>query len=560
MSLAAQWRERAVGVVLSGSDRDGTRGLAAVRGAGGLVLAQGPETAQYPSMPVHVIEAGLADEVLPPAQIAQRLADVAGTTPGAELRATSQPEPTTKTREESAGRLLEAAQRMLAADDSRPGAIIDLSGHALAFRGDVSDFLTVSTGPFALDLPSMLAHEAGERFGALLEEASEGGRASANVMVAGEAGGPHEVELEIMKMDEKEEDAYLVLFLDVSPDHPVATAPAEDAGEGALRTELAKVRRGFQEASEAKDALNEELQSSIEEAQSVNEELQTAKEELQSTNEELVTVNDELQQRNSDLSDLNDDLTSLLTSVDIPILVLGHELEIRRFTPGMRAVFAAAAAIDVGRPLSDLRIKMEIPDLDEHLRADSRLHGRPREQEVHDESGHWYSLRLRAYCAEKGTPRGVVISLLDIEEQKRASGQLEDELRFSNDLIDTVREPLVVLDASLNVNRANAAFYAFFHAKRASTEGRQLAQLGAGQWDVEELTALLERVLSENVTFQDFRVTYRFPKIGQRTVELNARRVVRGHLGGEFVLLAMEDITDSVARTKDASGPTRTDT
>src|SRR4029453_6121284 len=78
---------------------------------------------------------------------------------------------------------------------------------------------------------------------------------------------------------------------------------------------------------------NEEIQSSNEELQSINEELETAKEELQSTNEELTTVNEELQNRNDELTQLNNDLSNLLSSVNLPIVMLGNDLRVRRFTP-----------------------------------------------------------------------------------------------------------------------------------------------------------------------------------------------------------------------------------
>ena len=80
-------------------------------------------------------------------------------------------------------------------------------------------------------------------------------------------------------------------------------------------------------------AANEEVLSSNEELQSINEELETAKEELQSTNEELTTLNDELQNRNLTLDQLNFDMINLLTSVNLPVIMLGSDLCIRRFTP-----------------------------------------------------------------------------------------------------------------------------------------------------------------------------------------------------------------------------------
>ena len=80
-------------------------------------------------------------------------------------------------------------------------------------------------------------------------------------------------------------------------------------------------------------AATEEAQSSNEELQSTNEELETSKEELQATNEELTTVNDELNSRNLELSQLSNDLGNLLTSIHVPIIMVGADLRVRRMTP-----------------------------------------------------------------------------------------------------------------------------------------------------------------------------------------------------------------------------------
>src|SRR5207245_9058871 len=109
-------------------------------------------------------------------------------------------------------------------------------------------------------------------------------------------------------------------------------------------------------------AANEEIQSSNEELQSTNEELETAKEELQSTNEETTTVNDELQHRNVELTQGNDDITNLLVSANLPIIMLGNDLRIRRFTPHAEKMFNLLAS-DVGRSITDINLNPKTPDV-----------------------------------------------------------------------------------------------------------------------------------------------------------------------------------------------------
>lgn len=540
-SIAREWRQNSVGVILSGSDQDGLAGMKAVREAGGLVMAQDPATAQYESMPRHVVDAGLADAVLSPIEIGERLAGMSTEPKRNKVAVSGPPEKVIDAPEQAVQtRFLQDAEQLLAAGDERPAAVVDSALQVQAFRGDVEGFITVPAGPATLDLTRMVPERVAVELRALIAEVSRQGTVAESVVPASASGEPTDIRLEVIPMSD---GASLVLFDRGLPGGASEPGPTPHSGAPRdLKREMAALRLTLQRALQEKDGVAEQLQSSVEEAQSFNEELQTAKEELQSTNEELVTVNEELQERNSELIALNDDLTSLLTSVDIPVVVLGKNLDIRRFTPSAQKVLNVIPT-DVGRPITDLRLKIEAANLPEALRHVLET-GEPHEEQVHDEAGSWYALRLRAYRAGEGAAQGAVISLIDIDKERRVARELQDELDFSSAVFDTVREPLVVLDSQLRIAQANSAFYEFFQVGIPDTEGKRLAELGAGQWDVEALRKLLDKVVNEAATFQDYAVTYRFPSIGSRTIMLNARQVVRPHLGGEFVLLAMEDITD----------------
>jgi two-component system CheB/CheR fusion protein len=158
---------------------------------------------------------------------------------------------------------------------------------------------------------------------------------------------------------------------------------------------------------------NEEIQSSNEELQSINEELETAKEELQSTNEELTTVNEELQNRNDELSKVNSDLSNLLSSVSIPIIMLGNDLRIRKFTPMAEKVMNLIRS-DVGRPITDIKANLKMPDLKQSIQRviDSLEIG---EFRVEDNDGRWYSMKIRPYRTLDNKIDGVVIVFLDID-------------------------------------------------------------------------------------------------------------------------------------------------
>jgi two-component system, chemotaxis family, CheB/CheR fusion protein len=162
---------------------------------------------------------------------------------------------------------------------------------------------------------------------------------------------------------------------------------------------------------------NEEIQSSNEELQSINEELETAKEELQSTNEELTTVNEELQNRNDELSRVNNDLNNLLSSVSIPIVMLGNDLRIRRFTPVAEKVMNLIPT-DIGRPITDIKTNLRIQDLRQSVtRVIDSLE--IQENEVEDNTGRWYSMRIRPYRTLDNKIDGVVIVLIDLDPRLR---------------------------------------------------------------------------------------------------------------------------------------------
>jgi chemotaxis methyl-accepting protein methylase/GAF domain-containing protein/PAS domain-containing protein len=218
-----------------------------------------------------------------------------------------------------------------------------------------------------------------------------------------------------------------------------AAVPTTTGEVAQLREKLSGTRRHLENVIEDTEATNEELraaneeiQSSNEELQSINEELETAKEELQSTNEELVTVNEELQGRNTELGLVNDDLSNLLDSVTVPLIMIGRDLRIRRFAPGAERVLNIIPS-DVGRPITDLHLKMDIPELQamlveviETVTATAR--------EVRDEAGRWYSLQVRPYKTADNRIDGAVVTLFDIDEIKRNLARVTEAGRLSEAL------------------------------------------------------------------------------------------------------------------------------
>ena len=119
---------------------------------------------------------------------------------------------------------------------------------------------------------------------------------------------------------------------------------------------------------------------------------------------------------------------------------------------------------------------------------------------------------------------------------------VDDIQNYAQNIVDTVREPLLILDATLRVRSANRAFYQTFHVSPAETERRLIYELGNGQWDIPDLRTLLEDIVPKSSVFDDFELEHTFPDIGRRVILLNARKLQAGQ-HGELLVLAMEDVT-----------------
>src|SRR5437762_120208 len=114
---------------------------------------------------------------------------------------------------------------------------------------------------------------------------------------------------------------------------------------------------------------------------------------------------------------------------------------------------------------------------------------------------------------------------------------------YAQNIVDTVREPLLILDSTLRVRSANRAFYQTFHVSPEETENHLIYELGNGQWDIPDLRTLLEDIVPKSSVFNDFELEHTFPVIGRRVMLLNARKLIAGN-HGELLVLAMEDVTE----------------
>jgi len=159
----------------------------------------------------------------------------------------------------------------------------------------------------------------------------------------------------------------------------------------------------------------------------------------------------------------------------------------------------------------------------------------PVDQEMQTADGKWYSMRILPYRTLDNSIDGVVVSLVDINRVKAA-------LQYADNIISTIREPLLVLDDKLRVISASRAFYQTFQVKPEETEGQLIYELGNRQWEIAELRKILKEVLEKDAVFEGYRVEHDFPVIGHRVMLLNARSMYDREGVNRSILLAMEDI------------------
>jgi len=292
-----------------------------------------------------------------------------------------------------------------------------------------------------------------------------------------------------------------------------------------------------QASTEELKSMNEELQSTNEELQSTNEELETSKEELQSVNEELVTVNAELQAKIDQLAGMQNDMRNLLDNVSGGVIFLDAQLAVRRFTREATRIFRLVAT-DVGRPLADIKGDTEGDGLLAGARQvlDTLV---PWEREITTPAGVAFLARIQPYRTLDNVIDGVVMTFTDITVRVAAEGAAQEARRVTQGIVDSVREPLLVLDSRLEVSSASRAFYEQFGGKAENVVGQNLHELDGGQWDVPELRRLLQAVVTQGRAFDDFAVEHDVPGVGPRWFLLNARRIPGNGPEGQLILLAI---------------------
>jgi two-component system cell cycle sensor histidine kinase PleC len=254
---------------------------------------------------------------------------------------------------------------------------------------------------------------------------------------------------------------------------------------------------------------------------------------------------------------------SVINTVREPLISLNQDLRVVTVSRSFYEVFKVKPEETVGQLIYDLGNKQwNIPKLRELLETilpqKTTFDNYEVEHDFTTIGKRIMLLNARQIQRALGKERIILLAIEDITERREIENGLEkvrkelaaikiseDEAReYSESIINTVREPLIVLDQNLRVVTASRSFYEVFKVNPKETVGQLIYDLGNKQWDIPKLRELLETILPQKTTFDNYEVEHDFTTIGKRIMLLNARRI-QGVLGKErIILLAIEDITE----------------
>ncbi len=451
-------------------------------------------------------------------------------------------------------RLADMAVQALADRFGPASVVIDRHYRIQHFHGLTAEYLTQPPGPPTLDLMAMARDGLALAIRRAVKQALESDESPRSVAMATKSG---KVEVTASMLGSRNGDG--LILVSFSPSAKGAGSRAAASRTSRAKPELEPERGYDDDLKEARDELhaiveeyetaNEELKAAIEEATSVNEELQatneemeSSKEELQSLNEELNAVNAELEHKVAELDETSDDLRNLLAGNDIASIFLDEQTRIKWFTPAVTRLFDVIDT-DIGRPISHLAQKFVNGDLVGKARAAIDQLAMAQET-VKAHSERIYSLRVQWYRTRSNRIIGAVASFVDVTELEQSQARIAEARDYSQAIVQTVHDPMVVLNGALCVQTASPAFYRYFQVEAKDTVGQLVYDLGNGQWDIPELRRLLDDLLPTSGRIADFEVEHEFPKIGRRFLVLNAQRIVGYGDRPDLILLAFNDATE----------------
>jgi two-component system, chemotaxis family, CheB/CheR fusion protein len=456
--------------------------------------------------------------------------------------------------------LAELTKKELLKSYAPSSVVIDESGKILFVHGDTGKYLSPAPGPASLNIVEMACQELKLKINTAIRNAiTQKKQVEYNNITVKTNGDTQVINLVVRPFTDTGNPPVLLMvsFQEISKKQKEQSPAVEKLStkerkakyieelEKELSYEkenLIAITEESQASNEELKSTNEELQSTNEELQSTNEELDTSREEMQSVNEELITVNAELSAKIDQLAEIQNDLKNLLENINIGTIFLDNNLNIKRYTKQASNLFHLIPT-DIGRPLNDINSELIIDKLVTKAGYSLEMFT-THEEELLANNGKWYLMRILPYRTTEEVVEGVVITFTDISALKNVEASHKDASEFAENILNTVRESLLVLDKDLKVVSANRSFYDSFKVTPEETIGNQIYNLGNKQWNIPKLKELLEEILPKKSSFDGYEVEHEFISIGRKVMLLNARLIVQKEPGSNLILLAIEDVTD----------------
>lgn len=238
------------------------------------------------------------------------------------------------------------------------------------------------------------------------------------------------------------------------------------------------------------------------------------------------------------LDGVNGNDVGLVDAFDLPIIVIGHDCRIARINRAASMSFGMNAS-DLGGSLGNTFAGVENLDkLCAQVIADGASYRR--ETRVGDRT---FLLRIAPYRGSNGQTLGALLTFTNVTAFRASIDQAIYEREYTKAILNTVVDPLVVLDAKLQVQTANRAFYTLFGVSRDESQGISIRKLGNNEWETSEVWKSIETIVCDDSDHEGFEIDREFPKIGRRTLVLDARQLARD--GNALILLAFRDITEA---------------
>ncbi|SET36012.1 chemotaxis protein CheB [Hymenobacter actinosclerus] len=444
-------------------------------------------------------------------------------------------------------------QKTLLRTYTPPAVVINTKGEILYVNGRTGRYLEPAPGLGGLNLFEMAREELNYELSAAVHQASTTRQTvvAEQVQVKTDAG-YQLLRLTVHYLDQPEQLAGLLLvaFEDQPTPKKIRTAkvrPTEAGRDGvveALDKELKYTKHRLQTTIEEMESsleelksTNEELQSANEELQSTNEEAMTNKEEMQSLNEELMTLNMQYLSKTEELSQAANDMKNLLDATEIATVFLDNDMVIKRFTPTMNRIMHLQPA-DVGRPITHFASTLRYETLAQDVRqVIDRLTSV--EATIETTANEWFAMRILPYRTLDNYISGAVLTFTEVSGLKHLEARLRESTRLAESIIETMHEPLLVLDSTLTIQTVSQTLAQQFQLDAARLRGQPLAALGPADWNHAALSEQLQALFSGTGEAFD---NLRLPGPTGRPVRAFARRLISAGQPTGHVLLGLEVI------------------